>query len=337
MKKQSPSQPNPELRSSQRGFSRLFFIASLFIALLPSSLCADGFEVFPSTILELGEFPAETEQTGTFTLTNTTDRMISIKQVTSCCAFITPILYEKKIAPGHSTPLDILVDARLLEGSFTKTLTLTTSDPKNPETTLWIKGIANPALTTAEPHLFSGWIPQNQEWNTNLTIHVRSGITNEIHVASMSGFTLEHHLDKQGQNYRLHLRIPPHKKAESWKTKLEIKASPSVPPLNINIEGHIGTQLLPQTAVVRLSKKTTTFSLIRKAANLKNTSAAPLQTNTAGINIKEQKSTTPGKSTVTIHLTESLFLELKEKQRLPLQLTANGCIPAVIILEYQPE
>ncbi|MBN2704479.1 MAG: DUF1573 domain-containing protein [Pontiellaceae bacterium] len=310
------------------------FLSAAFPSIV---LCANELTILPESTLELGEFPAETEHIGTFTLTNTTDRTIRLKEITSCCAFISPILFEKEIAPGRSTPLDVLIDARLLEGPFTKYLTLTTDDPENPETRLWINGTAVPALSTPNPHLFAGWIPQNQEWSTNLTIHVRSDITNQLRVTSTSGFNLEHRLEKQAGNYRLQLRMPPTQQAESWKVQLQILAGTAAPPLNISIEGHVGTQLLPQTAVLGVSEKTASFGLVRKAADLKNTSTAPLKTSTSGIDIEELKSSALDKSTINLRLSDSLFQELKDKRRIPLELTAEECIPAVIILEYQPE
>lgn len=300
-------------------------------------LCANELTILPESTLELGEFPAETEQIGTFTLTNTTDRTIRLKEITSCCAFISPILYENKIEPGRSTPLDVLIDARLLEGPFSKYLTLTTDDLDNPGTRLWINGTAVAALTTPNPHLFAGWIPKNEAWSTNLTIHVRSDITNQLRVTSILGFDLEHHLEKQARNYSLHLRMPPTKEAESWETQLQIQAGSAVPPLNISIEGHVGTQLLPQAAVLGVSEKTASFGLVRKAADLKNTSTAPLKTSTRGIDIEELKSSALDKSTINLRLSDSLFQELRDKRRIPLELTAEDCIPAVIILEYQPE
>ncbi|NLX24852.1 MAG: DUF1573 domain-containing protein [Lentisphaerae bacterium] len=309
----------------------------LSVAFPLAGLCANELTILPESTLELGEFPAETEQIGTFTLTNTTDRTIRLKEITSCCAFISPILYEKQIAPGRSTPLDVLIDARLLEGPFTKYLTLTTDDPDNPETRLWINGTAVAALRTPNPHLFAGWIPKNEDWSTNLTIHVRSDITNQLRVSSIHGFDLEPHLEKQENNYSLHLRMPPQKLAVHWETSLQIQGGTATPPLNISIEGHVGTQLLPQTAVLGVSEKTVSFDLVRKAADLKNISTAPIKTSISGINIEERKSSALDRSTINLRLSDSLFQELREKRRIPLELTAEDCIPAVIILEYQPE
>lgn len=335
MNKQPPSRKNSRINLPQMRIRP--FLILLLTAAFPYILRATERLVLPDTTIELGTFPAETEQTSTFTLTNSTDRTIVLKQITSCCAFITPILYENKIAPGRSTPLDVLIDARLLEGPFSKYLTLITNDPDNPETKLWINGTATPALTTPESHLFAGWIPLNQEWSTNLTIHVRSDITNKLSIASTSGTALELRLAKQEENYQLHLRMPPNKQAESWKAQLQIQAGASAPPLNISIEGHVGTQLLPQTTILGVSRKTASFSLIRQAANQKNISAAPLNTSTEGIDIEELKSPTLNKSTINLRISESLFKELKEKRRLPLKLTAEDCIPVVIILEYRPK
>lgn len=319
---------------ANRNHAPCIAILLMIAASLPAS-GANTTNQITSPTLNLGIFPSELEQTATFTLSNATERTLTIKEATSCCAFITPVLYRKSISPHQTEPMDVFIDARLLTGPFKKYITLMTNDPANPQIQLWITGTAQPSLSTPEPHLFAGQIPLHQEWSTNLTIQVREEITNQLQVAEQNGVTLEHKLIKKEKDYQLSLHLPPQKEAKRWQSEiiLHLKNNEKASPLSISIAGYIGTQLLPQPRVISISSPTASLRIRRTPA----TNSAPLQIHKNGIIITEQKTSTPGEQLITLTLTEPLFQRLKEQKRIPIELTAEGAIPTSIMLEYQAD
>ena len=75
-----------------------------------------------------------------FTLKNEGKNDLIIRKVKTSCG-CTAVKPEKDIvAKGESTPLKVVFNSRGKSGRQNKSITVTTNDPKNHSTILWIKG-----------------------------------------------------------------------------------------------------------------------------------------------------------------------------------------------------
>ena len=308
--------------------------AILLLIFTPPPLLAEEPDAPPEITIDLGEFPAEIEQCGTCSITNTAQHTITIQSAKSCCAFLTPILYEKTILPQKSIPIDILIDAGLLNEPFKKQITLTTSDSQ--EINIQVTGTPKPALTSPTPYIYTEPIALNQIWNTNLLIQTRRGISNEV-VISTQGKQLEYTTEKTEQGIQLHLSLPPQNNPENWSSSLQISPqnAQNTPPLLISIDGHSGTLLQPHTGkLTPTNQASAELTLIRKAPQNSQASQAPLTINPTTIKLEEKPTASPGESRIILRFSEPFLNVLKEKQRIPVTLSAKDCIPVTLIIEH---
>jgi hypothetical protein len=296
-----------------------------------------GLRIQPPLLFDLGEFPAESNRVATFTLTNTKSNALRIVELESCCAFLEPVLYEKTIAAGSSTPLDVIIDAHALSGPFEKSVSLSTDAPGPKTRTLWIKGTALPAISTPSPQVFAGRIPPGQAWSTNLAVTVRNGLSGRLIATARSNVGMEAHPKKAEE---LSIFVPAQRKPMRWQgaISLMLEGNPQLPPVTIHLEGYIGGSLYPVPGKLNLTGDGPVqagIMLYRKNPPTPPPALSPLRCSDPTIGIGE-KTGADGQSTVTLEFPASFMQRLKAEKRIPVELRAEGCIPAVLIIEYAP-
>jgi len=295
----------------------------------------NGLCIHPGKTGDLGAFPAESNQTTTFTLSNTASNALHIEKLKSCCACLEPVIYETTIAPGTSTPLDVIIDAHSLNGPFKKSITLATVGTESQTIRLWIKGTAIPALSIPTSHVYAGHTAVNRMWSTNLAVAIRAGLPGKLAVAAQSNVGLEASL---GKTEELLITIPPQLKPTRWQgtVLLRIEGQPQLPPVPIHLEGCIGGSLHPQPSKLVLpgNSPQATLTLYRKYPSAPR-HPPPLQCTPSDIEIEEEYGDV-GKSTVILKFPARFMQRLKTEKRIPIQLRSDGCIPASLILQHQP-
>ncbi|WP_372846368.1 DUF1573 domain-containing protein [Pontiella sp.] len=300
----------------------------------PIARSDDGLRIQPGRIFDLGEFPAESNRVATFTLSNTSSNALRIANLASCCAFLEPVLYETTLAPGGHTPLDVIVDARALSGPFEKSVTFSTDAPASPPRTIWIKGTARPAISTSATHVFAGRIEPGQGWSTNLSVTVRSDVSGRLIATARSNIGMEALLHPAGLSFF----VPAQLKPMRWQgtVLLELDGNPQRPPVVLHLEGYVGGSLFPVPGKLNLAGDGPTqagVTLYRK--NPPTAPAAPAQLHCSEPTIRiGEKPGADGESTVTLEFPACFMRRLKAEKRIPVELRAEGFIPAVLILEH---
>lgn len=95
---------------------------------------------------DFGKFPANQEQTYTFTIKNSGDETIDLGRIRSGCPCTKSTLSTKKLAKNESAKLSITIDANSQENDFKQTFYLETSSKKRRFLQFILTGNAEPIL-----------------------------------------------------------------------------------------------------------------------------------------------------------------------------------------------
>jgi hypothetical protein len=300
------------------------------------SMASNGLSIAPGQVYDLGFFAAESNQTATFILSNSSKNSLYIDRAESCCAYLDPVIYEKQIAPGTAIPLDVIIDANTLSGPFNKSITLTFEHSPAEAVELSVKGTALPAISIPENYIHVGHIPLQTAWSTNLMVTIRKDLPAKLSAEAQSNIGII--ADTVATNI-LQISIPPQQEPSRWQgtVLLRIEGEPLLPTVPIHLEGYIGSSLQIVPSKVILSGKTTqaTLSLFRKQPETFSPLHSPLQCSISTIGIEEEPGL-HGKSILRLTLPESFIQRLKIEHRIPIRFSAKGYVPTVLMIEYTP-
>jgi len=314
--------------------SRTMLAASLLGGLATSHA---QLEIRPGTTLDLGGFPAESAPVAAFELANTGTAPLRVRNVSAKCPCLDPVVYEKTIPPGDSTPLDVFIDGNQLSGPFAKPIQLWIGTPTPTNIELAVKGTAHRAIDGAPKFIFSGRIPLGQPWGTNLLLNIRPDLSEKPLLRTEGLSPLEAGLVSApvpGQ-IGLKLRMPPQAKPLLWKNKISLSfpGHPAIPARTIAINGCCGGTLTPSAQKLKASAEGASLVLQRTYPDGAPPRPAPLSCPDPGISIREVPLPEFGKSTVHFSFSKKLLQQLGKEKRIPIQLVAEGFVPASLVLE----
>lgn len=290
--------------------------------------------ILPGQEIDLGSFAAESIQTATFTLTNTTTSPVSIKNLLPCCPIIDPVLYETTIPSSSSTPLDVTVDASQLNSPFKKSISFV-SPPLEKKTTLWIKGAPIPAISVSSPRIFTGNLPLDKTWSTNLTVSIRQDLSGTLQTTTRSSLELN---SSVLSNKIIRLMIPPQKKPSRWEGSVLINIQETnTPPAVILLDGYIGGCIYPGENKLYLYESSRQAKLPLYWSHVSAPSSPPPITCIPETVHAKQTFSGDRKSTATLHFSPQFIQQLKIKKRIPIQLQTEGYIPARILAIFSNE
>lgn len=124
------------LTLSRRFFVHIPFILLLVLCLLNSPVPAEN-KVCPeissdSSRYDFGEIEESAILKHTFKIKNTGKAVLLISGVFSSCGCTVPKLAANKLQPGESTDLSVVIDTAMKQGKVTKTVSVLSNDPINP-------------------------------------------------------------------------------------------------------------------------------------------------------------------------------------------------------------
>jgi len=82
-----------------------------------------------------------------FNITNTGNKLLIIKDITSTCGCTVPVLNRKRLGAGQHTTLVVMVNTAMKQGTVTKNVEVQSNDPKRPVVKIALK------LTIRDPHI----------------------------------------------------------------------------------------------------------------------------------------------------------------------------------------
>lgn len=120
---------------------------------------------------DLGDFPANAQQTIQFTITNSRTYPLQILRVRSGCPCLEAVCDKKSLAPGESTVLRVNLKPHSIIGKFTKTIYVETDDPQQRFLRFELRGNAIPLLAiTPEPIQYLGILAPDRVYDYRFTL-----------------------------------------------------------------------------------------------------------------------------------------------------------------------
>ncbi len=116
-----------------------------------------------------------------FKFTNKGDATLEILGVETSCGCTSTLLSSKKIAPGQSgqleakiTTADLTAASRSLSEtvSISKTVTVSSNDPKQPKVILTVTALIVPEIAISEPSIYFGIRPRGQEITRDVVVEL---------------------------------------------------------------------------------------------------------------------------------------------------------------------
>ncbi len=114
-----------------------------------------------------------------FKFTNKGDATLEITKVEPACGCTAAVLSAKEIAPGQSGQIEVSIKTEGMT-ALSKTVTVTTNDPKQREVVLTVTAIVEPEFRLSEPSIFLGSNRQGTEVSKELTVTIPPGKTSRI-------------------------------------------------------------------------------------------------------------------------------------------------------------
>jgi len=107
--------------------------------------------------------------TAVFKFTNKGNAVLEIKDVQPSCGCTSAVPTPNKLAPGQNGSIEIKITTAELTAAtgkrieLSKTVTVTSNDPKNPTLILTVTGVVAPEISLSEPNIWFGSNPQGRE------------------------------------------------------------------------------------------------------------------------------------------------------------------------------
>jgi hypothetical protein len=160
----------------------VFFICAFIAALLPRAAQAQG----PSIAFDEVSKDVKTVTDGEtiqqiFRFTNKGDATLEILGINPSCGCTSTLLSASKIAPGKSGQLEVKIATKDMTAlstalaetvNISKTVTVTTNDPKQPQVILTITAVVAPEIVLSEPQIYFGSVAAGQEVTKDILVEI---------------------------------------------------------------------------------------------------------------------------------------------------------------------
>lgn len=290
----------------------------------------------PSPLIDVGEFPAESVPTASFELVNTGSESLPITGVKSDCHCFNPTIYTKRIPARGSTPLDVFIDAGLLDGPFEKTVRVRVGGKNATNAVLTVKGTVHHAILGIPRFMATDRTAIHQPWSTNLLFTLRKDLseTPTLRLGGHPQFEGKLVSTKNSRQFNLHLCMPAQQQPLYWESRvvLSFDQTPAIRSTMIKINGYAGGTLHPSIQKLSGAKKRTSITLQRIYPVGTPHQPAPLRCNHPGVSIKETHGT-QGQSTVEFSFSEGFLQQLANEGRITISLATDGFIPTTLVVE----
>lgn len=94
--------------------------------------------IFAQTEHDFGRMPSGSRQTISFDFINAGTEDLKLERIQSCCGVSARLPEDRTVAPGQVAEISVTYLAGLSSGVQKKKIILTTNDPQNKETDLWV-------------------------------------------------------------------------------------------------------------------------------------------------------------------------------------------------------
>lgn len=126
--------------------------------------------VFEETEHDFGEIPQGSNVTYTFTFNNDGEGTLEIGKLKTSCGCTAALASRDKLEPGDKGEVKVTFTSGKFKGNITKTVTVPSNDPKNPEVALHIKAVVKVDIEITPNSLNFGDMPRGSSATKVLTL-----------------------------------------------------------------------------------------------------------------------------------------------------------------------
>lgn len=223
--------PNRTAMSLMQGCSLAFVLGACLFPAAGAARAAEppaapaGRIAFDETGFNFGVVDQQTEASHVFTIRNTGTGMLHILQVIPGCSCAATELDSSDIPPGGATRLQITFYSGNFNGPVSKVMSVQSSDPNRPLTTLEIHAEVQPVFVFTPSVLDLGLFERGRIATHNATIEDAKGRPFAIQniACSPTNMTVEAApLDRAGSAYRLKVTLPPQSRTGPMVGNIEV-------------------------------------------------------------------------------------------------------------------
>jgi len=119
---------------------------------------------FDSTTRDFGRVSEGAVLKHIFKFANKGNATLEIIRVDSSCGCTSALLSKNKIAPGNSGEIEVVIATKDLPASeLSKTVSVMSSDPRQPVVVLTLTAVVEPEFVISEPSIYFGNVPRGRE------------------------------------------------------------------------------------------------------------------------------------------------------------------------------
>lgn len=310
------------------GFSLLFVL---------SCSAYSGLEIQPGMVLDLGTFKAESPPDASFKLVNATSNTFPILTVESTCTCVEPVVYQKKIPPGATIPLDLFLQTSHFIGPFEEGIRLELGGEYPTNIILHVKGTAQPPLSGPPRFLAFPPIPLHRAWSTNLTLKVRSDIQEIPQLRFIGNPPVKVLLSPAPtpNEFVLQFNLSPQSKPLRWEGEVQLFfPDSSLPGRSAKASGNVGGRFLLSSFRVPLRGTQAEIHLRRIYPSGVPHHPAPIQSNLSGVTIRET-SASLDRSRLDLSFSPERMEQIKKESNLRIRLSSEGFFPVEVVVQKQ--
>lgn len=243
-----------------------------------------------------------------FSVKNNGTQDLVISEARPSCG-CTVASFDKTVKPGQSGKITAAIDTKNFNGPITKSVTVISNDPENPQMALTIKAIVKPYVEVAPQEFVRFSTIRGDSATADLVIfsaekdfHPTVGDSSQPYLqAEISPVDEKTKLDRPGTQYRLHVTLAPTAPLGVLNAPIRIKTGVAKQPeLEIRVAGIVRDRLSVTPAAVVFGNFTPGKDVISRNVIFTNNKIAQ------GVRVLKAESTVPGLSAEVVPMTEGI-------------------------------
>lgn len=243
-----------------------------------------------------------------FAVKNNGTQDLTISEARPSCG-CTVASFDKTVKPGQTGKITAAVDTKNFNGPITKSVTVVSNDPENPQLALTIKAIVKPYVEVAPQEFVRFSTIRGDSATADLVLfsgekdfHPTVGESSQPYLqAQISPVDEKAKLDRPGTQYKLHITLAPTAPLGVLNAPVRVKTGVAKQPdLEIRVAGIVRDRLSVTPAAVVFGNFTPGKDVISRNVIFTNNKAAE------GVRVLKAESTVPGLSAEVVPMTEGI-------------------------------
>jgi len=190
--------------------------------------------VFEQTEHDLGDIPQGSNATYTFTFKNDGEETLKIGKLKTSCGCTAALISRDTIEPGEKGEVKVTFSSGKFKGNTSKTVTVPSNDPKNPEVMLHIKAIVKVDIDITPQSLNFGDMPRGSSETKSITLTRIDGTKFKIVKIESKSENITAKIDnetEESSRYNINVTFSAGQLPKTFSEKLKIYTDSNIQPV----------------------------------------------------------------------------------------------------------